>query len=77
MFMLSLCYFECSVVIGVFVTGPFPFSRQAKNIFVYCHMLKKIRVGRSDIIFSLILFFITELILDDILNAFLHFKSDI
>ena len=33
---------------------------------VYCHMLKKIRVGRSEIIFFLILFFITELMLDGI-----------
>ena len=34
---------------------------------VYCHMLKKIRVGRSEIFFFfLILFFITELMLDGI-----------
>ena len=38
-----------------------------KNMCVYCHMLKKIRVGRSEIIFFfLILFFITELMLDGI-----------
>ena len=40
-------------------------------------MLKKIRVGRSEIYFFLILFFITELMLDGILIAFLHVKSDI
>ena len=40
--------------------------RQKKNMCVYCHMLKKIRVGRSEIIFFLILFFITELMLDGI-----------
>ena len=40
-------------------------------------MLKKIRVGRSEIIFFLILFFISELIFDGIWNVFLHFKSDI
>ena len=39
---------------------------QEKNMCVYCHMLKKIRVGRSEIIFFLILFFITELMLDGI-----------
>ena len=44
---------------------------------VYGHMLKKIRVGRSEIILFLILFFITELKLDGIYNAFLHLKSDI
>ena len=37
---------------------------QKKNMCVYCHMLKKIRVGRSEKIFFLILFFITELMLD-------------
>ena len=37
-----------------------------KNMCVYCHMLKKIRVGRSEIIFFLILFFITVLMLDGI-----------
>ena len=37
-----------------------------KNMCVYCHMLKKIGVGRSEIIFFLILFFITELMLDGI-----------
>ena len=31
---------------------------------VYCHMLKKIKVGRSEMIFFLILVFITELMLD-------------
>ena len=40
-------------------------------------MLKKIRVGRSEIIFFLISFFIRELILDGIWDAFLHLKSDI
>ena len=50
---------------------------QKKNMCVYCHMLKKIRVGRSEIIFFyFIFFFISELILDGIWNAFLHFKSD-
>ena len=44
---------------------------------VYCHMLKKIRVGRSEIIFFLILFFVTELMLDGFYIAFLHVKSDI
>ena len=44
---------------------------------VYCHMLKKIRVGRSEIYIFLISFFISELILDGIWIAFLHFKSDI
>ena len=39
---------------------------QKKNMCVYCHMLKKIRVGRSEIIFFLILFFITELKLEGI-----------
>ena len=34
-------------------------------------------VGRSEIILFLILFFITELMLDGIYNAFLHSKSDI
>ena len=44
---------------------------------VYCHMLKN-SVGRSEFFFLfLILFFVTELILDDIKNAFLYFKSDI
>ena len=33
---------------------------------VYCHMLKKIRVGRSEIYFFK--FFITELMLDGIQN---------
>ena len=33
---------------------------------VYCHMLKKIRVGLSEMIFFLILFFISELMLDGI-----------
>ena len=37
-----------------------------KNMYVYCHMLKKIRVGRSEKLFFLILYFITELILDGI-----------
>ena len=32
-----------------------------KNMCVYCHMLKKIRVGRSEILFFFILFFITKL----------------
>ena len=40
--------------------------RPKKNMCVYCHMLKKIRVGRSEMIFFLILFFITELMLDGI-----------
>ena len=33
---------------------------------VYCHMLKKIRVGRSEMIFFLNFIFITELMLDGI-----------
>ena len=37
-----------------------------KKMCVYCHMLKKIRVGRSEIIFFLVLFFIAELMLDGI-----------
>ena len=58
--------------------------RHPRNICVYCHMLKKVRVSRSEIkrvsqseiIFFYILkkenflFFITEL-------TFLHLKSDI
>ena len=40
--------------------------RPKKNMCVYCHMLKKIRVGRSEMIFFLILFFISELMLDGI-----------
>ena len=40
-------------------------------------MLKKIRVGGSEIFFFLILFFITELMLDGIWNAFLYLKNDI
>ena len=36
------------------------------HMCVYGHMLKKIRVGRSEIIFFLILFFTTELKLDGI-----------
>ena len=32
-----------------------------EKMCVYCHMLKKIRVGRSEIFFFLILFFITKL----------------
>ena len=31
--------------------------RPKKNMCVYCHMLKKIRVGRSEIIFYYFLFF--------------------
>ena len=41
------------------------------------HMLKKIKVSQSEIIFLKIVFFITELMLDSFKNAFLHFKSDI
>ena len=41
-------------------------SGQKKNMCVYCHMLKKIRVGQSEILFFLILFFITKLMLDGI-----------
>ena len=38
-----------------------------KNMCVYCHMLKKIRVGRLEILFFLTLFFIlTKLMLDGI-----------
>ena len=44
---------------------------------VYGHMLKKIRVGRSEIYFFLILFFITKLMFDGIKNSFLHLKRDI
>ena len=44
--------------------------RPKKNMCVYCHMLKNIRVGRSEIIFFLILFFITELMLDGITDNF-------
>ena len=33
---------------------------------VYSHMLKKIRDGRSEFFFFLILFFITEMMLDGI-----------
>ena len=40
--------------------------RPKKNMCVYCHMLKKIRAGRSGIFFFYILFFITELMLDGI-----------
>ena len=45
---------------------------------VYGHMLKKNlgSVGLNNFFF-LILFFITELMLDGIYNAFLHLKSDI
>ena len=43
-----------------------PPPQKKKNKCVYCHMLKKIRVGRSEMIFFLILFFITELMLDGI-----------
>ena len=41
-------------------------NKAKKKMCVYCHMLKKIRVGRSEMIFFLILFFITELMLDGI-----------
>ena len=45
---------------------------------LYCHMLKKFRVGMSEIIFFLILlFFMTELMLDGILNTFLQSSKDI
>ena len=40
-------------------------------------MLKKIMVRRLEIIFFLILIFITKLMLDGIYYAFLHLKSDI
>ena len=54
-------------------------SQKAKknNKCVYGHMLEKIRVGRPEIIFFQILFFITKLMLDGIYHAFLHLKSDI
>ena len=35
-------------------------AKKKKNMCVYCHMLKKIRVGRSEILFFLILFFIID-----------------
>ena len=46
-----------------------PFGSKAKkknNMCVNDHMLKKIRVGRSEIYIFLILFFITELMLDGV-----------
>ena len=62
---------------GAPVMVPITIRPKKKNNGVYCHMLKKIRVGRSEIYIFLILFFISELILDGFWNAFLHFNSDI
>ena len=42
------------------------YKANKKKMCVYCHMLKKIRVGRSEMLFFLILFFITKLMLDGI-----------
>ena len=43
------------------------YKAKKKNMCVYCHMLKKIRVGRSEInFFFSLFFFITEFMLDDI-----------
>ena len=71
-FMKSVCLLFIVLTIRVinsFVEiSAIPIFHKAKkkNMCVYCHMLKKIRVGRSEIIFFLILFCITELMLDGI-----------
>ena len=53
-----------------------PLLGQKKYVRLLSHAEKKLGSGRSEIFFF-ILFFISELILDGIWNAFLHFKSDI
>ena len=42
------------------------YKAKKKNMCVYCHMLKKTRLGGLDIFFFFNLFFITELMLDGI-----------
>ena len=54
-----------------------PLRPKKELMSAYCHMLKKKLESVDWKYFFLILFFITELMLDDIKNAFLHLKSDI